>query len=347
MALRRVVLISATASALVAPTARRPLQTVAQRSRSIVGAGPLEPIGEFLEQQAAPPSDAELPKGSFGAVVTGGAAGVGFAYADEFLRRGHRVVICDIKDPADAVASLKAKYGADAQIFGEVCDVSDTASVRQLAKNAKAQLKSVDYWINNAALNGGRKPFIDVSDEAIEAVVKVNMFGVLICTKVAMELMLNQVGKTGHVFNTVGSGVRGGGTPGYVTYGAAKRGLPQMTDSLVAELEGKTQGYAWPTDQPYPGKVKVHTLSRRPRRTVSTIIGPPTRVLSTTQVAGHGLHGLALTGLDARAPEVSVRRAGRDARGGRAGPRAEDPRDGGVGHVRRVPDAAPDAPQVL
>mmetsp|Transcript_34763 Transcript_34763/g.104821 ORF Transcript_34763/g.104821 Transcript_34763/m.104821 type:complete len:360 (-) Transcript_34763:26-1105(-) len=261
MALRRVVLISATASALVAPTARRPLQTVAQRSRSIVGAGPLEPIGEFLEQQAAPPSDAELPKGSFGAVVTGGAAGVGFAYADEFLRRGHRVVICDIKDPADAVASLKAKYGADAQIFGEVCDVSDTASVRQLAKNAKAQLKSVDYWINNAALNGGRKPFIDVSDEAIEAVVKVNMFGVLICTKVAMELMLNQVGKTGHVFNTVGSGVRGGGTPGYVTYGAAKRGLPQMTDSLVAELEGKTQGYAWPTDQPYPGKVKVHTLS--------------------------------------------------------------------------------------
>ena len=72
------------------------------------------------------------------------------------------------------------------------------------------------------------------------------MFGVLICTKVAMELMLEQSGVTGHVFNTVGSGVRGGGTPGYVTYGAAKRGLPQMTDSLVAELEGKTQGYNWP-----------------------------------------------------------------------------------------------------
>ena len=88
---------------------------------------------------------------------------------------------------------------------------------------------------------------------------KVNMFGVLICTKVAMELMLEQAGVTGHVFNTVGSGVRGGGTPGYVTYGAAKRGLPQMTDSLVAELEGKTQGYNWPPSS--PGQVKVHTLS--------------------------------------------------------------------------------------
>jgi chlorophyll(ide) b reductase len=74
-----------------------------------------------------------------------------------------------------------------------------------------------------------------------------------------MELMLEQSGVTGHVFNTVGSGVRGGGTPGYVTYGAAKRGLPQMTDSLVAELEGKTQGYNWPPSS--PGQVKVHTLS--------------------------------------------------------------------------------------
>ena len=45
----------------------------------------------------------------------------------------------------------------------------------------------------------------------------------------------------------------------YVTYGAAKRGLPQMTDSLVAELEGKTQGYDFPP--PSPGEVKVHTLS--------------------------------------------------------------------------------------
>ena len=107
-------------------------------------------------------------------------------------RTGHRVLICDIKDPAEAVASLKAKYGQDAKIYGEVCDVSDAASVRALAKSAKAQLKTVDYWINNAALNGGRKPFLDVSDEAIEAVVKVNMFGVLICTKVAMELMLDQ-----------------------------------------------------------------------------------------------------------------------------------------------------------
>ena len=89
--------------------------------------------------------------------MTGGAAGVGYAYADEFLRRGHKVVICDIKDPADAVRALKDKYGADAPIFGEVCDVSDTASVRKLAASSKEKLGTVHYWINNAALNGGNR----------------------------------------------------------------------------------------------------------------------------------------------------------------------------------------------
>ena len=44
---------------------------------------------------------------------------------------------------------------------------------------------------------------------------------------------------TGHIFNTVGSGVKGGGTPGYATYGATKRGLPQLTASLVKELESQ------------------------------------------------------------------------------------------------------------
>ena len=53
----------------------------------------------------------------------------------------------------DAVRALK-EYGADAPIFGEVCDVSDTA-VRKLAASSKEKLGTVHYWINNAALNGG------------------------------------------------------------------------------------------------------------------------------------------------------------------------------------------------
>ncbi len=45
---------------------------------------------------------------SFGVVVTGGAGGVGFAYADEFLSCSHRVVICEISPKiSDAAAALQ------------------------------------------------------------------------------------------------------------------------------------------------------------------------------------------------------------------------------------------------
>merc|ERR550537_891923 len=73
-----------------------------------------------------------------------------------------------------------------------------------------------------------------------------------------MKLMQAQKGVESHIFNTVGSGVKGGGTPGYVAYGATKRGFPQMTESLVKELEEGVQGYE---KKETPGKVNVHTLS--------------------------------------------------------------------------------------
>src|SRR6266550_3922432 len=42
------------------------------------------------------------------AVITGGAAGIGFAYARRFLAEGARVVVADIADPAPAVDKLVA-----------------------------------------------------------------------------------------------------------------------------------------------------------------------------------------------------------------------------------------------
>jgi len=194
-----------------------------------------------------------------GFVITGGAGGVGYAYADELVRRGHWVVICDVKDPEPAVQAIRQKHeGSIGRVYGTVTDVSDAESVQALADFAKDKIGIVHYWINNAGINGGRRAFLDVPIPVVEAVVKVNLIGVLICTHVAMRLMQSQKGVTSHIFNTVGSGVKGGGTPGYVCYGATKRGLPQMTDSLVKEIEQGVQGYEKVTT---PGKVNVHTLS--------------------------------------------------------------------------------------
>lgn len=194
-----------------------------------------------------------------GVVITGGANGVGFAYADSFMKRGHSVVICDIKDPAEAVAALQKKYeGSSAKIYGFECDVSNAESVQKFGEFAKTSLGTIHYWINNAGINGGRRPFTTLSTKTLEAVVNVNLIGVLVCTKVALDIMQEQEGVTSHIFNTVGSGVKGGGTPGYVAYGATKRGLPQLTASLVKELDDGVPGF--PVDKP-KGTANCHTLS--------------------------------------------------------------------------------------
>jgi chlorophyll(ide) b reductase len=166
-----------------------------------------------------------------GVVITGGAAGVGFAYAGEFMDRGYNVVICDVKDSSNAAAALTKRH-PNGKVFHTKCDVSSSPDVEKLGTFAQEKLGTIGYWINNAGINGGRRDLRDVPISQVEAVVKVNLLGVLLCTKKAMEIMGNQAGVTGHIFNTVGSGVKGGGTPGYACYGATKRGLPQLTASL-------------------------------------------------------------------------------------------------------------------
>lgn len=193
-----------------------------------------------------------------GVVITGSAGGVGWAYAGEFMDRGYDVVICDVKDCAVGAAALEKKHPQVGKVFHTQCDVSDAESVENLAKFAKDKLGTVTHWINNAGVNGGRRDLRDVPISQVELVVKVNLMGTLLCTKVALDLMGKQTGVTGHIYNTVGSGVKGGGTPGYACYGATKRGLPQLTDSLVKELDEGVQGYNKKTT---PGTVQVHNLS--------------------------------------------------------------------------------------
>ena len=127
-----------------------------------------------------------------GVVITGAAGGVGFAYAGEFMDRGYNVVICDVKDCSAAANALTARH-PNGNVYHTKCDVSDVKSVNQLGQFAKEKLGTVGYWINNAGVNGGRRALRDVPVEQVELVVKVNLLGTLLGTKVAMDIMAEQV----------------------------------------------------------------------------------------------------------------------------------------------------------
>lgn len=127
-----------------------------------------------------------------GVVITGSAGGVGFAYAGEFMDRGYDVVICDVKDCTSAAKALETRH-PNGNVFHTKCDVSDAESVEKLAQFAKKSLGTVNVWINNAGVNGGRRDLRDVPISQVELVVKVNLMGTLLCTKAAMDIMGEQV----------------------------------------------------------------------------------------------------------------------------------------------------------
>jgi len=140
-----------------------------------------------------PPLSMAVSEGNGGGVViTGAAGGVGFAYASEFMDRGYDVLICDVKDCSTAARALKKNH-PNGSIFHVKCDVSNAASMEKLGKEAKLKLGKIGYWINNAGVNGGRRALMDVPVSQVELVVKVNLLGVLLGTKVAMDVMKDQV----------------------------------------------------------------------------------------------------------------------------------------------------------
>jgi NAD(P)-dependent dehydrogenase (short-subunit alcohol dehydrogenase family) len=88
------------------------------------------------------------------AIVTGGASGIGFAYARRFLAEGARVVIADVADPVAAAEKLDAA----GHTLGVRTDVSDAASVRAMVTAAAGRFGRVDVLVNNAAVFAALKP---------------------------------------------------------------------------------------------------------------------------------------------------------------------------------------------
>ena len=97
---------------------------------------------------------------------------------------------------------------------------------------------SVDIWINNAGISNTQNPPWDLPADEIECVVKTNMLGEMLGTKVALSGFLKQ--GYGALYNMEGMGAqRRRGVKGLSIYGATKAGLRYFNDSIFLEVENK------------------------------------------------------------------------------------------------------------
>jgi NADP-dependent 3-hydroxy acid dehydrogenase YdfG len=162
------------------------------------------------------------------AAITGAARGIGRATAEAFLRHGMRVAVGDVD--FEAASRTASELGASAVALP--LDVTDRDSFGAFLDGAQEQLGPLDVLVNNAGIMQiGR--FIDEDDLTARRMVDINLHGVILGTKLALERMIPR--DRGHIVN-ISSQAGKFGAPGGATYSATKHAVVGLTEAVRGEL---------------------------------------------------------------------------------------------------------------
>lgn len=164
-------------------------------------------------------------------LVTGGAQGLGLAYARRLRDGGARVAVADVD--GDAIARLEhdERDRTDDRLRCFVVDVTDCEALRRVV----GDIGDVDVLVNNA---GGallpRNDFETFSISEWRNVLDVNLTAQWLCAAAVVPAM-KRAGR-GKIINVTSSVVDRGYPSGMVPYIAAKAGVIGLTRALAHEL---------------------------------------------------------------------------------------------------------------
>ena len=167
------------------------------------------------------------------AIVTGSAGGIGEATARALAGRGFRVAIADLRlDAAEETATRMRAEGLTAQAVP--LDVTSADSAAAMVEAIMSSHGRIDVLVNNAGIESSR-PFLELSLEEYERVMRVNTTGVWNCCRAVIPIMLRQ-GKGSIVNLSSVAGQRGGGLLGTAAYATSKGATIALTKALAREF---------------------------------------------------------------------------------------------------------------
>ncbi|MDZ7823063.1 MAG: SDR family NAD(P)-dependent oxidoreductase [Ahrensia sp.] len=175
-----------------------------------------------------------------GAIVTGGASGLGAATASRLAQSGLRVTIFDLNGEAGQ------KHAEDiAGVFAKV-DVSDPQSVADGIARAHAAHGPVRVLVNCAGIGGAAKTVsrgLPHDPDLFARIIRVNLIGCFNCASQAAAAMvaadpIDADGARGIIINTA-SVAAYDGQVGQLAYAASKGGIVAMTLPMARDLADK------------------------------------------------------------------------------------------------------------
>lgn len=152
------------------------------------------------------------------AVVTGGGSGIGRAVAERLKADGHQVATLDLT-PSD-------------EKFAYAADVTDRAQIDSALAAVRESLGPVTILVNAAGMDGFKR-FQDLTFEAWQRVINVNLHSVFHCTQAVLPDMIEA--GWGRIVNISSSSAQSG-QPFMSHYVASKSAVNGLTKSLALEL---------------------------------------------------------------------------------------------------------------
>ncbi|MCF8482858.1 MAG: L-iditol 2-dehydrogenase [Rhodospirillum sp.] len=163
------------------------------------------------------------------ALVTGGARGIGRAFAEAFLEEGAWVALGDVN--LERAQETARDLGPDC--LAVPLDVSDPLSIEGAFKQVVAAYGGLDILVNNAAIFD-MAPLTEITRESYERVFSVNVAGVLFCMQAAARVMIPQ-GRGGRIINMASQAGRRGEAL-VAVYCASKAAVINLTQSAALSL---------------------------------------------------------------------------------------------------------------
>jgi NAD(P)-dependent dehydrogenase (short-subunit alcohol dehydrogenase family) len=189
------------------------------------------------------------------ALITGGANGIGQAFAKRLAEDGVHVAVADMADGAETVRLVEA---AGRNALAVMCDVSNEDSVAAMARQVQQKFGRADIVVNCA----GIYPQLDFSAMTFadwRRVLSINLDGTFLVTAAFVPGM--RARKWGRVVN-MASSTFGSVTTGFAHYVASKGGVIGFTRALAGDVaaDGITVNAIAPGLTRSPG-----TIVRKPR----------------------------------------------------------------------------------
>ena len=218
----------------------------------------------------------------------GASRGIGAAVASLAGQRGFAVAVNFRIGASEATRVSDEIIAAGGRAIAIQADVSREADIVRMFETAERELGPIKALVNNAAVTGGFARVEEVSSEAIQKVLTVNVAGVILCAREAVRRMSTKRGGTGGAIVNISSRAAHTGAAGeWVHYAASKGAIDSFTIGLAREVA--TEGIRVNAVAPGLVDTELHAANGDPGRLQRLMGTIPMGRAGTPQEVAHAV----------------------------------------------------------